>query len=227
MCFIDLKFLRCLEAVMISCVYFVKSMVSVMAKEDKRMFYNNAAFKAAKCAERGDFAGTFKVVRSLGKYSPTPIKAVRLSDGTITKTAAERELRWQEYFADLYRGTVCNSTLDTVSVSPTPINTQLRISVQQTFDYLQRLGVDKACGPDELPAKLLKAGGVALAVVVNKLETRSVETESMPVRWKGGRLVDLYKKKGDAPVCSNSRGLLISDHLSTAFVGDLLSSSKE
>ena len=119
---------------MLSCIYLVKAMVSVMAKKDKLMFYNDAAFRAAKCAERGDFAGTFKVVRSLGKFSPTPIKAVRLSDGTITKTAAERELRGQEYFADLYRGTVCNSMFDTVSTSPAPITTVFRISVQQTFD---------------------------------------------------------------------------------------------
>ena len=47
------------------------------------------------------------------------------------------------------------------------------------------------------------------------------------MRWKGGRLVDLYKKKGDASVCSNSRGLLISDHLSKAFVAKLLDSSKD
>ena len=89
------------------------------------------------------------------------------------------------------------------------------------------VGEDKACGPDGLPAKLLKAGGVALAVAVNRIETQSIEKESVPARWKGGRLVDLYKKKGDASVCSNSRGLLISDHLSKAFVGKLLNSSKE
>ncbi len=34
-------------------------------------------------------------------------------------------------------------------------------------------------------------------------------------------ITDLYQKKGDAAICSSSRGLLISDHLAKAYIGKL------
>lgn len=39
-----------------------------------------------------------------------------------------------------------------------------------------------------------------------------VAEEQWPVQWKGGRLKDVHKRKGDPQVCTNSRGVLIADH---------------
>ena len=35
-----------------------------------------------------------------------------------------------------------------------------------------------------------------------------------PLAMKGGKLWDIWKQKGDAAACGNSRGILVSDHLS-------------
>jgi len=207
-----------------SAIYFTKSIVALHAREDKAFFYDGVAFKAAKCVERGDFSGTYKIVKSLGKFTPRPLKAVKRKDGSFTTTVNERELRWQEHFCELFSGAIMGSMVDATSVSVRPVINTLPISAQTTYEYIQSLG-ETACGPDELHAKLLKVGGCALAVAVNRIETRSIMEEQVPVRWKGGRLIDLYKKKGDPALCSQSRGLLISDHLSKCFVGKLRDSA--
>ena len=83
---------------------------------------------------------------------------------------------------------------------------------------INRLGNDKACGPDEVPSALLKVGADAMGVKVHGLQQLVVQTERWPVAWKGGRLCDLYKKKGDPSVCKSHRGLTIMDHLANCFI---------
>ena len=102
-----------------------------------------------------------------------------------------------------------------------PVDDSFDISLQKTVESISKLGNNRACGPDELHALLLKAGGTALAVKVNDIERRAVQEERIPTRWKGGRLVDLSKKKGDPAECSSSRGLFVSDHFAKCFIGKL------
>ena len=40
-----------------------------------------------------------------------------------------------------------------------------------------------------------------------------IDNMYVPIAWKGGRIIDVYKGKGDAAVCNKSRGLLIMDHM--------------
>jgi hypothetical protein len=58
-----------------------------------------------------------------------------------------------------------------------------------------------------------------MAVAVNRLQVQTFQHERWPVAWKGGRLVDLWKKKLDAKCCENSRGLLVADHLAKCTIG--------
>ena len=122
---------------------------------------------------------------------------------------------------------MCNSVEESYSSSCHHVDGDLPISVSSTLEYIQKLGDNSACGTDALHAKVLKAGGLPLAIAVNKIEVRSIDEETIPARWKGGRLVDLFKQKGSAADCCNSRGLLVSDHLAKAYVGKLRDSSKE
>ena len=65
-----------------------------------------------------------------------------------------------------------------------------------------------------MPAELLKAGGGATAVQYSKLYGRVVENEQWPKVWAGGRIVDIYKRKGSPVICDSSRGILLSSHAS-------------
>ena len=60
---------------------------------------------------------------------------------------------------------------------------------------------NRATGGDKVHAKLLKVGGFLLAVKLNEIQARVVDEERWPVAWKGGRLVELFKGKGDSGDC--------------------------
>ena len=77
-----------------------------------------------------------------------------------------------------------------------------------------RLGRNKGVGKDGVPAELLQAGGSPLAIMVSAVYQKIVDSEKCPIAWTGGKIVDVYKRKGDAAECDASHGILLSDHIS-------------
>jgi hypothetical protein len=73
--------------------------------------------------------------------------------------------------------------------------------------------------PDEIAAELLEVGGCPMTVHLHCIIDVMVLSETWRVKWKGGRIERLYEIKGSPLICSNSRGLLISDRCSKAVVG--------
>ena len=86
-----------------------------------------------------------------------------------------------------------------------------RISVVETFDSIKKWGTNRATGPDGVHAQLLQAGGTPVAIMLNEVENKALEFEQFPYAWKGGRLVQLYKRKGATSECKSYRGLLVAD----------------
>ena len=72
---------------------------------------------------------------------------------------------------------------------------------------------------DGIPAELLVAGGAATAVRYSEVNARVLKCLSWPTQWRGGRMVPVYKRKGDPQECDNSRGILLADHASKALAG--------
>jgi hypothetical protein len=98
-------------------------------------------------------------------------------------------------------------------------NSRFQPSVLEVADEIDSLGNNKALGPDEIAAELLKVGGCPMVVHLHSIIDEMVISETWPVKWKGGRIERLYKETGSSVICSNSRGLLISDHCSKVAVG--------
>ena len=61
----------------------------------------------------------------------------------------------------------------------------------------------------------INAGGHAFACKFHSLIKRVWGQTYVPLKWRGGRLVEILKT-GSSSVCENFRGVLISDHLSKA-----------
>eukprot|EP00973_Karenia_brevis_P035133 4847536-Karenia_brevis.AAC.1 len=76
------------------------------------------AWKSHDACCKGDFHSAFKVLRLLKGYEPKPIKSVKKADGTLTSNERERQERWQEYFCDLFNGSV---TDDMQSLATEPL----------------------------------------------------------------------------------------------------------
>ena len=187
-------------------------------RQDRLDFIEGMALRAQSAALSCDFRTSFQLVRLLAGCTPRPLQAVRLKDGRLSATAAQRDARWQEHYCDLFNGYVVdNPSVLVTRPGALAQHHEFRHSCSQLEGAIQRLGNNKGLGPDELPAEVAKAGGSAFAVKLYGITSRIVGEERWPVQWKGGRLASLWKKKGSATECANSRGLLVSDHISKAF----------
>ena len=86
---------------------------------------------------------------------------------------------------------------------------------------LQTIKDSKAVGPDGLPIEVWKAAGDLAADYIAEIIEDVIQTNDVPVAWRGGRLAKLFKGKGDTAECDMYRGLLVGDHTSKIFTGVL------
>eukprot|EP00972_Heterocapsa_arctica_P027399 4028760-Heterocapsa_arctica.AAC.1 len=63
-------------------------------------------------------------------------------------------------------------------------------------------------GCDQLSASILQAGGWEAAAIIHELIQLIVRHGYIPIAWRGGRLVVLYKGKGSPRSTDSYRGLL-------------------
>jgi len=66
---------------------------------------------------------------------------------------------------------------------------------------------NKASGPDDIPAEVLKNGGHALLHRLHSFITWAWNSCQLPQQWKDANIVIIYKRKGDRTECGNSRGI--------------------
>ena len=200
----------------------LRAAVKPMLKEDRNDHLFRMAVKAQRTAELNDFRGSFGVVRALSAYKPRRLPAVLLEDGTLSRTEEERQERWARHFAGVFGAQMCDD-LDQLKSAPTVLTTvhEFHPTLHQLAAAVRRLPNRKAVGPDSVPAEILKAGHDAFAVKLFDIVERMIASEVVPIQWRGGRIVDLFKGKGAAACCDDSRGLLIGDHAGKAVI-DLL-----
>eukprot|EP00973_Karenia_brevis_P050422 6999200-Karenia_brevis.AAC.1 len=101
-----------------------------------------------------------------------------------------------------------------------PDSSNFRTDVNSTRESFLQLPKNRGVGTDGISAELLCAGGLSAARLFDSIHQRTLR-EGWPLRWCGGRIKDIWKHKGDLEDCDNSRGLLLSDHSSKAFVSQL------
>nr|GEY08511.1 retrovirus-related Pol polyprotein LINE-1 [Tanacetum cinerariifolium] len=87
-----------------------------------------------------------------------------------------------------------------------------RINQEEVRDALQRMGRNKAVGPDQIPIeawRCLEDKGVKwLTCLFNKIFLSA----KMPDEWRLSEVVLIYKNIGDAQACSNYRGIKLLSH---------------
>jgi hypothetical protein len=71
---------------------------------------------------------------------------------------------------------------------------------------IEKLKSHKSPGIDQIPAKLIKAGGRIIRSEVHKLIISIWNNEELPEEWKESVIVPIYKK-GDKTDCSNYPGI--------------------
>ena len=191
----------------------------------------------------GDSRSSYAIVRQLAGASPSRDKSVKLSDGSVASTALERELRWQEHFANLFHGRICDprgapddsANAGACEAQPDAISEQeaaqlladIGCSPTSILDTAKKVSRGKGLGPDGIAMELVVAGGDVAAIQVFEQAKCIVKRASWPLEYKGGRIVDIFKNKGDSMVCDQSRGILLACHVFKLFFSFLVDAMNE
>ena len=71
---------------------------------------------------------------------------------------------------------------------------ELQVSVQEVEFYLRNLDATKTCGPNGIPAHILKECSCSIAPSLCELFNLSLRVGRLPVEWKAANLTPFHKK---------------------------------
>ena len=77
---------------------------------------------------------------------------------------------------------------------------------REVSDAIKSLKNNKAPGPDNIPAELLKHGEEELVSILHEMILNVWRAEVLPPEWMEGAIIPLHKK-GDKLNCANYRGI--------------------
>ena len=81
------------------------------------------------------------------------------------------------------------------------------LTVTETTKAIQHLSSGKAPGSDAIPVEIYKAGGQPRAEKLTELFHCIWKKAAIPQEFKDVSIIHLYKRKGNAQVCDNHRGI--------------------
>ena len=162
----------------------------------------------------------------IGKKSTT--YDTKNEEGTTIADPEKARDHIANYFEELYKAREVSERGKawTEKILESNKNTMTRLNRENQLPPIQekeletikkKLKKRKSCGPDNIPNEAL--------IYANKKNTRAIcrtfnhilEEDYIPEAWKKGRIVTIYKGKGDKGRCSNERGITISSNTGKLF----------
>ena len=177
------------------------------AQRDKRSYFDSLAARAEEAARQNRMKEVYDVTKQLtGKFNK-PSVHIRDKQGQLLKTEEETLNRWAEHFSELLTlpapelvtNIPAQEPLDILCDPPT---------VEEIKKALKTLKNNKAAGPDNIPAEILKADIDLSANTLLPLINKIWREEKCPDDWKNGHIA-ILPKKGDLSQCSNYRGIML------------------
>ena len=160
----------------------------------------------------------FPQARSSRKATYQPLPQVRLEDGSLALTSAQRAARWHDHFAQ-------QEGAETIAPAEYPLlfaeqrfvppcdgcfSVPALPTLRATEATLLRLQRGKACGVDGITAELLRLDVPTASRSLLPVMLKAALGAREPTAWRGGHLVVLAKKAGAALDCASFRSILIS-----------------
>jgi exonuclease III len=203
---------------------------------DKVASIENAADDAQSAANANDSKKLFSIVRRLAGVPQRALNTLKDAAGKVVSSSSDLAALWRTHFSNVFKANVIDElplTATNSSDDPTtgddPDAYYIDWSTFETARQMRDSGFaptvddveavictlkgDSGVGTDQLSAWLLKAGGRPVAVMVWEVVSDILDTKHVPMVWRGGRLVVLFKGKGTPTDPDNYRGILVSDHL--------------
>ena len=105
--------------------------------------------------------------------------------------------RWEQHFAGVLGATLAGGVDQAVPrCDEKPPAEPMRVDFDEVEKSINDLPPRKAAGPDGIVAEIIRAGGKVYATFLHTLLLDITWWHYVPADWRGGRLVNLWKKKG-------------------------------
>jgi len=150
----------------------------------------------------------------------TGISSLQTSNGVAT-TPAEKAEVLNNTFKSVFTSEDLGP-LPTLPESTYPTLPEITITEQGVFALLSQIDPHKACGPDNIPAKILHEMAQELTPMITHLFKQSLDTSELPSEWKSAYVTPVFKKdKKSDP--SNYRPVSLTSILCKTFEHVLVS----
>lgn len=124
--------------------------------------------------------------------------------------------QWDEYFEKLLNEDraefLNNSDTSNVNILASP----LRVTTKEVEEVCKSLKKNKAPGPGNIPAELIKYGTTKLYENLAKLFQRCINGAEIPEEWKTSCISTIHKK-GRRDQCDNYRGIAVTSSISRIY----------
>ena len=136
------------------------------------------------------------------KGSVSPV----LRDGTrLVSDDSERASLLNDAFASKF----CDPAVTVHPRAPDydiPVFNRVCVSQDKVLLILESMNASKACGPDNISARIIRECAAELSVPLTKLCALSLKQGTFPKRWKQANIVPIFKK-GDKKAAENYRSV--------------------
>ena len=179
--------------------------VKKSVRKDKRKFVDELAKEAEAAARQHNVKALYDTTKQLSRKFKATNHLIRDLNGHLLTTTEEQHKRWVEHFQQLLNrpplmeSPSANQKLDITCEPPT------RTEVEKVIQSLKN---NKAAGPDNIPAEVLRADITTSVNILHGLLIKIWDQEYIPSEWREGNLVKL-PKKGDLSLCKNYRGIML------------------
>lgn len=164
-----------------------------------------------------------KILKSITGFRRDAVSAPLITDNNILNTDEQKAEAFNIYFCSQTNISVGNNHLKFLQKYKTD-----HIKTAHTLDFvpitpnevlrtINKLDASKACGPDKLPAKLIKMSAAYIAEPLSKLLNKSVQEGRYPTQWKKATVKPIFKGKGSPSDPKSHRPISLLPCLSKIF----------
>ena len=177
-------------------------------KKDRENYWNDVAEKLERAAASGNSRKIFQLVREHSTKKSNPVSETILNEqGEKITDCNQRMERWVRHFNELLnRPTLDELLIPNIHEPDNCEATDHPPTIYEVLTAINRMKNNKACGPDGLPAEVLKVAGLPFAEKLQDIFVKIWNGDHIPDQWCISHLVPLHKK-GDVKVCGNYRGI--------------------
>ena len=118
--------------------------------------------------------------------------------GNVFTAAVDKAKVLNQYFCSVFAKENISNLLRLRSllwpIWSTPSIADVVFDVDEVYKVLCRIDSSKACGPDEIPGRLLREGAPWLAEPISKLYSMSLQSKALPRDWKRANVAQMFKR---------------------------------